>query len=199
MRFKDLTGKKFGRWTAISPIKNKYGRFSWKCICDCGEVRTIGGTELSQGNSTSCGCLRKERFTKFATKHGYAVPGSVSKEYRVWCSMKRRCYSKKDKSYPRYGGRGITVCDRWKDSFQNFIDDMGDCPPKMSIERKNNSQGYSPKNCEWADAVAQANNKRNNRIVTINGKAMTVAQWARSIGIKLGTAHMRLYRERTKK
>lgn len=119
-------------------------------------------------------------------KHG-------TKTYQTWKSMRERCLCKTAKAYPRYGGRGITVCDRW-DSFENFYADMGDRPENHSIERIDNNGPYSPENCKWATDIEQANNKRNNRLLTYGGKTQTVPQWARDLNIKQGTIAVRLMR-----
>lgn len=156
----DLTGQKFGRWTVISASgeKAKVNRSAkWLCRCECGNERNINGSSLRSGRSSSCGCFHNEKVKESFTKHGkYKTP-----EYEVWRAMKQRCLNPSQPYYPYYGGRGITICKRWLDSFENFIADMGPRPTsKHSIDRKNNNLGYSPDNCRWATASQQNANKR---------------------------------------
>lgn len=161
----DITGQVFGRWTVVerSP-ENKHGKPAWVCLCECGNVATIAGSVLRMGESRSCGCYSREvsakNLRRAATKHGmHSTP-----EYFRWMSMKLRCYCKTHYAYPRYGGRGITVCDRWRHNFENFIADIGERPTdKHSLDRINNDGDYEPNNVRWATAKEQANNRSNNR------------------------------------
>lgn len=120
--------------------------------------------------------------------HGHARRYQHSREYMTWCDMKKRCENPKDRAYKRYGGRGITVCDRWQ-SFENFLEDMGQKPVGLSLERKENDKGYSPDNCIWATRIEQANNTRFNRPITFKGETLTMSQW----GQQLGMSPQRLY------
>ena len=183
----DISGKKFGRWTVIQKDKSdKAGIAVWLCRCDCGKESLISGNSLRSGNSISCGCFRKENPNH--KTHGQ----SETKVYLVWRSMIARCYNKNVIAYKDYGGRGISVCDKWRDSFENFISDMGLPPPKHTIERKNNNGNYEPENCLWASYKVQANNRRGNRIIVINGISKTMSQWSEEYGVKVGTIWSRL-------
>lgn len=130
-------------------------------------------------------------------KHHNATHGlSKTPEHNVWQLMKQRCTDPNVKNYHRYGGRGIKVCDRWLGvkGFENFLADMGRRPAGKSLERINNNKGYSPENCKWAEKLEQANNTHTNRFLTYEGKTMTIAQWAREVGLSMHTLYARLFR-----
>lgn len=188
VKTKHLAGMRFARWHVIERSGyNQRGRPFWKCQCDCGTVRRVNEDNLTQGITTSCGCLRVERTVVTKTKHGHAggVHQKSTKEYLTWSGMRRRCTCKTSQDYDRYGGRGISVCDRWLNSFQNFFDDMGFAPsPKHSIDRINNDGNYEPGNCRWATPKEQGRNTRKNRFITFNGKTQTVSAWEEDTGIK---------------
>lgn len=155
MKGTDLTNKRFGRLTALSfsrkIISNTSRRF-WLCRCDCDNLVEIGARSLVSGNTKSCGCLK---IAKLMT-HGM----TYSKEYRVWWGILQRCYNKKNARYYRYGNRGITVCQEWRESFRRFYLDMGDIPQKgLSLDRINNDGNYCRSNCRWATRSQQQRNK----------------------------------------
>jgi hypothetical protein len=178
-RAEDLSGQSFGRWTVLARGENEPNRMlKWLCVCKCGTERLVRGAALKNGTSTSChGCKRS---------HEYMA------ERNIWRMMLRRCQDPEDLAYPGYGGRGIAVCKRWQ-TFENFYADMGPRPSvQMTLERKDNNGPYSPQNCEWLDRIAQANNRRSNRVLTFRGKTQTIQQWARETGIKRSTIWMRL-------
>ena len=182
----NLVGRKFGRLEVKEySHKNKWVASYWKCLCDCGNTKVVRGSSLTSGATRSCGCLLKEVAIARSTIHGQ----HKSITYKARRGMLDRCYNPNSKSYKHYGGRGITVCDRWlgKDGFINFLDDMGDCPKGMAIERIDNNKGYCPENCKWATSKEQNNNKRNNHIITFQSKTQTLAQWAEEIGVTYRT------------
>lgn len=175
MSFVDITGQRFGRLAVISQTENKGHEAGWSCRCDCGKTVVIRGSRLRSGTTTSCGCSR--------IKHGAYISGKKSIEYQSWEAMRRRCQQPSHRSYHNYGGRGITVCDRWRD-FRLFLADMGPRPSKEhSIERRDNNGNYEPDNCYWATRSQQRNNSRQNRFVEYKGERLTLAQWAQRKGV----------------
>jgi hypothetical protein len=186
-QFIDLTGEKYGRLTVIRRISTTgYGQPKWLCRCACGREAEVFGNALRAGRTHSCGCLQRET----ATSHG----GTGTSEFNVWQMMWQRCTNAKQNSYPRYGGRGIRVCDRWL-SFDNFRSDMGPKPtPIHKLERVNNDGDYEPANCRWATPLEQGRNKANNRILEYRGGRRTLMEWCRLLGLKKSTAINRLAR-----
>jgi len=184
----DLAGMVFGRWIVISFAGKTAARNSlWLCRCSCGEEKVISSGSLRSGNSRSCGCLRKEIISKANTTHGK----SHSRVYNTWRSMLQRCNTSTDSNFSRYGARGIKVCSSWR-SFQQFYADMGDPPKGLSLEWQDNEGDYTPKNCIWANRIAQNNNRRTNRLLSFNREQHTVAEWARITGINNRTLLSRL-------
>lgn len=178
MALKDMSGKRYGRLKVIARDDNAPdGTARWVCLCDCGNKKTIKGSDLRRCTDyLSCGCLRKE----MSVKHSM----SRSSEYKSWQAMKYRCLNPNCKSYKDYGGRGITIHQKWVDDFKNFLFDMGRKPsPDFSIERINNDEGYYPWNCRWADRRSQSNNRRSSKKVEIDGVEKSYAEWARVAGI----------------
>lgn len=154
--FIDLTKRKFGRLVVIERARNaKRSCVLWRCRCDCGNIVVIRSTNLRSGNTQSCGCLQKEIVGKIFTKHGMRR----AKEYEVWTNMLKRCNNPKSSYYYNYGGRGITVCEKWL-KFVGFFEDMGSLPKGLTLERRNNDKGYYKENCYWADYTTQSRNQR---------------------------------------
>lgn len=188
----DLTGKKFGRLTAVGPYFRRQSKTVWPCQCECGNQVDIPATNLKVGNTKSCGCYRREFTTERNTTHGLGKPP----EYLVWCLMRRRCTDPTLPEWGGYGGRGITVCPQWE-SFENFYADMGPRPsPDHQLDRRDNMQGYAPGNCHWTTRIENCNNRRDNVIVEWRGERQTVSQWARRIGMSHETLWARLFKLR---
>lgn len=183
MNIEDLTGGKFGRLTVVKYVgRDDNNKPLWECICECGKTVTVRGYSLTSGNTKSCGCIKRELLIERNYRHGC----SKTSEHIIWKGMNQRCHNPNDTAYPNYGGRGITVCDRWRGEhgFENFLADIGKRPSKeYSIDRIDNSKGYSPDNCRWATLKQQANNKRNNILVEIDGELYTLPEACEKKGL----------------
>ena len=185
----DLIGKRFGKLIVVSYFGKKGRYINWNTKCDCGGEKVVSRGHLRSGRTKSCGCINKLMMTKRMTIHGnYYTPS-----YRIWKSMISRCTYPTNISYKNYGGRGITVCNRWMDSFKNFYHDMGDVPRNMTLERVDNNKNYNPDNCKWATDKEQANNRRSNNILSYNGRSMNISQWAIVLNIKRKTLSWRIH------
>lgn len=161
-------GDKFGRWVVLENIGVRKEKTYFKCLCICGNIKVVLGSHLSSNHSKSCGCLKKEQ----AIIHGmYRTP-----EYNAWNAMIQRCTNPNNPAYKNYGGRGITVCTEWKDSFIAFFTDMGKRPERLTLERKNNNLGYSKENCIWDTRINQS---RNQRIWQKNRTGMRGIYWCK--------------------
>jgi len=185
----NIANKTFFGLTALSiSHKDKRGRYVWNCACICGNAVVVSSSSLVAGKVKSCGCLTKGFISAATTTHGQ----SRTPEYRAWDSMKARCLNKSTKNYHNYGGRGIKVCDRWL-KFENFYADMGKKPSlKHSLDRIDNNGNYEKSNCRYATISQQANNKRNNILLTFNGRTQTVSQWSKSINLSKSVIYDRL-------
>lgn len=161
-KFIDITGQKFERWTVIKPTKNKNG-IMWKCVCECGNIGIVQGGSLRNRRSKSCGCLKNDIVRQITIQRNTTHNLSETKAHSIWKNMKNRCLNKNYNRFKNYGGRGIKVCDRWKNSFANFFQDTGECPQNYSIERINVNGNYCPENCKWILFSEQAKNKRNTK------------------------------------
>lgn len=182
----DISGKRFGHLVAIKPIGQDHGgNWWWQCQCDCGAIHDGKFTSLNRGKTKSCGCSKKK--TLSAIKHGM----SKSATYSTWMRMKVRCTNSSAPNYGNYGGRGISVCDRWMD-FKNFLADMGERPPGTTLDRIDNDGNYTPENCRWADDVTQHRNTRANVNLTYKGKTQCLAAWADELGIRRNTLQKRI-------
>lgn len=190
---KDLTGQRFGRLTVIkdSGKRTKYKNVIWMCKCDCGNTFYARGGDLGIG-TLSCGCYKKEKTGQLRRTHGK----SQTRLHGIWLGMKARCTNPNVDYYSCYGGRGIKVCKEWEQDFEAFYswalthgysDDL-------TIDRINNDMDYSPDNCKWSNQKEQANNRRNSRLVTFDGKTQSVQMWADEIGIDSKLIYYRLSR-----
>lgn len=185
-------GQKFYRLTVVAKIESPNHNSRYLCLCECGGYAKPYACSLNSGNTRSCGCLQVEGVKKKNFKHGSAIRGKKSKEYMIWVGIIRRCFNSSCAAYKDYGGREITVCERWRHSFPAFYEDMGPRPPGMTLDRRDNNLGYCKENCRWTDYVTQNNNRRDNHWIEIDGERNTIAQWARKLGIGQGTIHRRI-------
>lgn len=169
--WKDITGNKYTFLTVLGYV----GKGKWHCKCKCGNFKIVSTAKLNNGHVKSCGCLAKTN----AVKHN-AVD---TKEYITWSNIKARCTNSNNNSYSNYGGRGITICNRWSESFKNFYEDMGNCPKSFSIERIDNNKGYNKSNCIWASPKTQSMNRRSNFIVNYKGEEKPLKQWCEDLNL----------------
>lgn len=180
---KDLTGNKFFRLLVLSRAdKSKWGDLMWNVVCDCGTEKKVAQKHLLSGNIKSCGCyMRTIRTGLFKDKNLGAR--AQYRAYSCWNEMKRRCYDPNRKGYKHWGGRGIVICDRWLNSFESFLADMGECEKGYSIERKDVNGNYEPSNCIWMLRNKQNGNKTNSVWLEYDGRKMILSDWAREFGI----------------
>lgn len=195
-KFNDLTGMKFGRLTVIKRGEDRVSpsgrhRVTWDCMCDCGNTLSVHTDNLTRGKSNSCGCIRKEMMSKRQRTHG----DTDTKLYGIWSAIKARCYNENTIAYKDYGGRGIKMCEEWRNDYTAFKDWACENGYKngLSIDRENNILGYCPENCRWVDASVQANNRRSNRVYTIGSETHNLTEWANKMGINPKTVFTRVY------
>jgi hypothetical protein len=188
-------GDTYGRWTVIEAdmAASTSKHLKWRCRCACGVERSVWGDALRSAASTSCGCYNRERVSEVTSARNFKHGLSTTPEYASWQHMVNRCQNPKTDCFENYGGRGITVCDRWATSFENFRADMGPRPSLAhTLDRIDNEKGYSPDNCRWATRRVQLCNRRNARLVSIGGETKTITEWAESLGISRNTLTYRL-------
>lgn len=193
----DLTGQRFGRLIALNATeKRKRRSVVWRFECDCGSEVELAAGPVRAGVVSSCGCLRKEvgrekieRIAGLGAKatrtHGHSKGrcGRPTPTFTTWVNMIQRCTNPKHKNYGRYGGRGITVCERWLNSFETFLKDMGEKPAGVQIDRKDNNLGYEPGNCRWATPRQNINNREVTRRITLLGRTQTLEEWATELNV----------------
>lgn len=191
-KLNDLTGRRFGRLLVISRAKNKSNKVRWNCICDCGTKKIVEGYLLTSGRIKSCGCYNRDIITKYKKikYKGKYIPITSHPLFPIYNGIKNRCYNKNLPTYDRWGGRGIKMSEEWKNSFEQFVMDMGPRPSKEhSIDRIDNNKGYCKENCRWATAKEQANNARTNIKIEYKGKVRTLSETADFIGIPYHTLY----------
>lgn len=190
----DMIGHRYGQLVVMADSlrTTRLTRFCI-CKCDCGNEKHIRAGDLRSGRAKSCGCMIKSAVTKRNTTHGHALTGKCTTEFRAWTGMLSRCYNSNRERYKNYGGRGITVCDRWLTSFENFYSDLGPKPsPQYSLDRIDNNGNYEPSNCHWATKEQQARNKSNTTLLEWEGKQVKLLELCESFGVKIATVRERL-------
>jgi len=187
---KDIRGQRFGRLVVQEFVGvTEMHHAQWRCLCDCGKEKISRGTYLIKGATRSCGCLQSERSRERVLTHGK----TDTDEFRIWAQIIQRTENPKIHNYDQYGGRGITVCPEWRDSFETFLGDMGERPsPKHSLDRKDNDKGYCKDNCRWATQKEQCRNKRNNHRVEYHGESLTLSEWTERLGFRKMTLRNRI-------
>lgn len=194
-RLENLIGQRFGKLTVIARAETTHVSTRWKCKCDCGNECIVLAQNLKKGHTKSCGCFREEVRPTQRLTHGLRH----TRIYGVYSKIKDRCYSKNNPSYPRYGGRGITMCDEWYNDPKAFADwayangykedaTYGEC----TVDRIDNNKGYSPDNCRITNEKVQANNRRSNLLIEHNGETKTLAEWRDYFGMTQSKAHYHL-------
>ncbi len=185
----DISGQTFSAWTVIGPPIRTTRHALWPCRCVCGIERDVASSSLRYGLSKSCGCVSQAAHIQRITTHGM----TGSKIFNAYLHMKSRCFNPNVKCFKDYGGRGITVCDRWLNSFENFHADMGPTHKDgLTLERKDNNKGYSKENCEWATRAKQASNRRMCIMIGSPWGELTISEAARRAGMKEMTLYQRI-------
>lgn len=181
---RDLTGRRFHFLVVLRRAENAYRKVRWLCQCDCGKTCVVVSQKLLESRTKSCGCYRVIAGYRPKT-HGMGGMGTGKKRlrvYEIWKGMIQRCKNPNEAAYKYYGGRGISVCERWK-LFVNFYEDMGDPPPGTSLDRIDVNGNYEQGNCRWADINTQNNNKRNTLQISAFGRTQTLSDWGREFGV----------------
>jgi hypothetical protein len=187
-----LTGKKFGKLTAIKIVgRSNAGKMIWLCECECGNQTKVVSNSLVSGKTKSCGCSRYGNNKKYGS-----VPSHKQRLYNIWCGIKDRCFNSNNKSYFRYGGRGITMCSDWINNYTAFRDWAinNGYRKELTIDRIDVNGDYTPDNCRWADCIKQANNRTNSHYLTYKGRTMTISEWARDLGVNEHLIRMRIWK-----
>lgn len=190
----NLIGQRFGRLIVVDRAENdRHNKAMWLCRCDCGKDAVILGSSLNRGKTRSCGCLQKES-ASIQAKRNETHGMTGTRLYNIWLNMNARCFNKNHISYAYYGGRGIEVCDTWKDDAVAFRDwaIANGYRDDLTIDRIDANGPYSPENCRWISQKEQANNRRNNRIVSYGGESHTISEWSSITGIRKDTLRHRI-------
>ena len=189
MKAVELTGHVYGLYTVLNKIpRTKPGQQHWLCRCQCGNERAVASYDLRNGLSKSCGCRKSEITRASKTTHG----GKGTREYSTWRNMKNRCYNKNIRSYKHYGERGIEVCERWRNSFPNFLEDMGKCPDLHTMDRIDVNGHYEPSNCLWVTDNIQRLNTRRTLYATLDGETKTIYEWCKLKNLRYRTIVARI-------
>lgn len=187
----DLTGRRYGYLTVVKRVENNSkGQSVWQCLCDCGNVKIVSGASLKTGKVKSCGCFRVNR--RPTLRHGM----SHTRLYNIWVCIKKRCYKEKDPAYKNYGGRGIKMCDSWRNSFESFAEWAfnNGYADSLTIERIDVNADYCPDNCTWIPLNQQQNNRTSCLMYTYNGETKNLAEWCDSLKLPYMTIYNRIHK-----
>lgn len=186
----DITGQRFGRLTVIKPVESKNKLTRWLCMCSCGKQVIVATRSLRRGDTRSCGCLHTEISKMLHLTHGK----TNTRLHNIWSGMKERCYNQNCEKYHLYGGRGVSICDEWKNSFETFYSwaITNGYKEGLSIDRIDNQKGYFPENCRWLTQAEQMRNTTVNHWLTCNGKTMVLMDWAKELNLSETTILKRL-------
>ncbi len=195
-RLIDLTGQTFNRWTVIRRAESRSGKTVWFCRCACGTERIVVGSDLVANKSKSCGCWRREASSKRAKVINRTHGDTGKRLHVIWLGLSRRCYNLNDPNYRLYGGRGIKVCDEWRDCYVVFREWAlaNGYSDNLTLDRIDVNGNYEPANCRWVTMKVQQNNRRNNHVITWNGQKHNISEWAEILQVDGGTIASRLQR-----
>ena len=194
MRKDDLFGQRFGRLTVTREgERTSSGRVRWHCVCDCGNELDVYGPSLKSGNTKSCGCYHSEKARDRLMTHGFGSRTNRPRIYSIWCAMKNRCYRPVHKEFSRYGGRGITVCEEWKEDFLSFKRwaDASGYSDDLEIDRIDNDKGYSPQNCQWVTRKENSNNRSKTLRIYFRGTKRTISEISEMTGLSYWIVYQR--------
>lgn len=200
-RLQDISGQTFNMLTVLKPTRvSEHGQSYWLCRCECGTEKEVRRSHLVDGGVKSCGCAMRRLMAKSKTTHGHWAGGKGTPEYSAWMLARVRCHVPSNHAFPRYGARGIVMCDRWrfgedgKSGFECFIADMGLRPTGGTLDRTDNDGPYSPDNCRWVSQKVQTRNRGNNRYIVVDGERMCASEAAEKYGLRAGLVQQRLIR-----
>jgi hypothetical protein len=188
----DVTGERYGRLVAIRRVGPVGGKTFWLFRCDCGSLYECRLENVRHSHTRSCGCQKAEGIAARSLKHGHQTDRKESRTLKCYRHAKSRCENPNDQKFPIYGGRGIKMCERWSSDFSAFLEDMGECPAGLSIDRIDPHKGYSPENCRWATTPQQARTRTDNIVVEHNGALLILKDFAAVMGVNYKTLHSRV-------
>lgn len=201
-KVRDLTGQRFGRLVVIGIDERNTKKTYWNCLCDCGNIKSVRSDSLQCGAIKSCGCLKREQdkanlvSEQVKKSRKFGEPYGHLRIHNIWANMKSRCFNMSDKRYPDYGGRGITICEEWKNDFMAFYhwSMVSGYDDSLTIDRIDNSKGYFPSNCRWASAKEQSRNRRSNINIKIGNVTKTLTEWCEVFDLPYAKVHARYIR-----
>lgn len=188
----DIAGERYGRLVAVRRVQNRGRRTIWLFECDCGNTKQIPLEAVRGGLTQSCGCIRTEFLVRRSLKHGHSIGYRRSRTLQAWQHAKGRCFNPNNPKFPIYGGRGITMCEQWRNDFKAFLADMGECPPDRTLDRIDPHGHYEPGNCRWATSHEQARTRTDNVLVQHEGATLVLKDFAAAVGVSYKALHSRI-------